>query len=320
MKVLITGATGFIGSFLAGALAAAGHDVACIVRDRSRLKWLEHPGIRTIQADLDKRDSYASELADLDYIFHLAGVTKAASDHEFFHANSECTRRFAETAADSCRRLKRFLHVSSLAAAGPSLDSLPLTEDMQPHPVSAYGKSKLEGENAVLSLRDSMPVTVIRPPAVYGPRDTDFFLVFRAVQNRVFPYWGEGRYSLIYVHDLVSGIITAAEKEKSSGNIYYLADKKIYTNDDILAAMTRVLGRKALRIRLPRAILPAISMLVKKISKKGIINPDKMQEIRFPDWTCDPAKAERDFGFHTSTALEEGFTKTAEWYRKEKWL
>jgi len=320
MKALVTGATGFIGSFLAEALSRKGYEVTCLIRKTSNLKWLNHLRLQYLHADLDDTDSYARKLGAFDYIFHLAGLTKADSARDFYHANAECTQRLVNAATEINPRLKRFLHVSSLAAAGPSIDNRPLNEDAPCAPVSVYGTSKLEGEKAILACRGKLPLTIVRPPAVYGPRDTDFFLVFRAVQNRLFPYWGKSSYSLIYVEDLVQGMIQAAENKEAVDKVYYLADSRIYTNDEILAEMSQTLGRKAFRLKLPRAILPVLSVLLQKIQKKGIINPDKIQEIRYPHWTCDPTRAMKELGFHTETSLGEGFKKTADWYRKEKWL
>lgn len=320
MKVLVTGATGFIGSFLVEALSRKGYEVTCLIRKRSDIKWLSHLRLQYLEGDLADTDSYAGKLGEFEYIFHLAGLTKADSARDFYHANAECTQKLVTAAAEMNPALKRFLHVSSLAAAGPSIDNRPLIEDAPCDPVSVYGKSKLEGERAVLTCRGMLPVTIVRPPAVYGPRDTDFLLVFKAVHNRLFPYWGKSSYSLIYVEDLVQGMILAAEKKEAAEKVYYLADSRIYTNDDILAAMSSALGRKAFRLRLPRSILPALAVLLQKIQKKGIINPDKIQEIRYPHWTCDPARAMKELGFHTETPLREGFNITADWYRKEKWL
>jgi nucleoside-diphosphate-sugar epimerase len=320
MKALVTGATGFIGSFLAEALIRKGYEVSCLVRKTSDLKWLKHLRLQYLVADLDDTHSYAKKLAEFEYIYNLAGLTKADSAKDFYHANATCTKKLVTTAAETNPALKRFLHVSSLAAAGPSIDGRPLNEYAPSCPVSAYGKSKLDGEKAVLSCKGMLPITIVRPPAVYGPRDTDFFLVFKAVQNRLFPYWGRSSYSLIYVEDLVQGMILTAEKEEAADKVYYLADSRIYTSDDILTVMSSTLDRKAFRVRLPRFILPALGVLLQKIQKKGIINPDKIQEIRYAHWICDPARAMQELGFHAETSLEQGFMKTADWYRKEKWL
>ena len=320
MKAFVTGATGFIGSFLAEALVRRGYTVTCLIRKTSDLKWIRHLDMDILHADLADSSAYAGRLREFDYIFHVAGLTKADSEKAFFHANAECTRILAAAAAKENPGLKRFLLVSSLAAAGPSLDGVPLTEGAVPLPVSAYGRSKLAGERAALSSAGSMPVTVIRPPAVFGPRDRDFFLVFKAVQKGVFPYWGKCSYSLIYVEDLVRGLILAAEKSEAVGKTYFLADSRIYSNDDIWQALSASVGRNAVRLRLPRSALPVLAAVIQKFQKKGIINADKMQEIRFPHWTCDPESAGKDLGFFTETTLGEGFSKTIDWYRKETWL
>jgi nucleoside-diphosphate-sugar epimerase len=320
MKALVTGATGFIGSLLAETLLRRDYEVTCLVRKSSDLRWIRHVPVEFLYADLEDAGSYAAQLGRFDYIFHVAGLTKAGSEKAFFHGNAECTRLLATAAAGANTKLKRFLLVSSLAAAGPSFDGNPLTEEADPRPVSAYGRSKLEGERAVKACGESMPVTVIRPPAVYGPRDRDFFLVFKAVRQGFFPYWGKCFYSLIYVGDLVNGLILAAEKDEAAGKTYYLADPIIYSNDDLRQALSAAYGRKAFRLRLPRSILPLLAVIIQKFQKKGIINADKIREIRFPHWTCDPAKAVKELGFCTEMPLGEGLAITADWYRKEKWL
>ncbi|HYQ48684.1 MAG TPA: NAD-dependent epimerase/dehydratase family protein [Thermodesulfovibrionales bacterium] len=320
MNVLVTGASGFVGSFLAEALLRKGYAVTCLVRGTSDRRWIEHLALDVLCADLADRDAYAGKLGHFDYIYHVAGLTKANSEREFFHVNAECTRILASAAAKENQKLKRFVLVSSLAAAGPSRDGIPLTEAMTPRPVSAYGRSKLEAERATLASAGSMPVTVVRPPAVYGPRDRDFFLVFKAVQSGVFPYWGKCSYSLIYIDDLVRGLILSAENSEAAGKTYYLADRRIYSNDDILHALIAAVGRKAIRLRLPRSVLPLVAAFIQKFQKKGIINADKMQEIRYPNWTCDPGMAGKELGFYSEMTLEKGFSITTGWYRKEKWL
>ena len=320
MNVLVTGAPGFIGSFLVEELVRQGYAVTCLVKKTSDLRWIRHLDLDYLFADLADRPSYARRLRDFDIIFHVAGRTKAESEKDFFHTNAECTRLLVSAAAEEQPKLQRFLFVSSLAAAGPSRDGRPLTEAAPPRPVSAYGRSKLAGEEAATACGDIIPVTVVRPPAVYGPRDRDFFLLFRAVQLGVFPSWGRCSYSLIYVEDLVRGLIRAAETGEAAGRTYYLADRSIYSNDDIRGALSAAVGRRTVRLRLPRPLLPLFAAVIKKIGKKGIMNADKIQEIRFPHWTCDPQRAVQELGFRTETSLKDGFAYTTDWYRKEKWL
>lgn len=320
MKALVTGATGFIGSYLAEALLKRGYEVTCIARSSSNLKWIEDLDLKYISCDLADIDSRAGQLKGFDYIFHLAGRTKAAAESEFFLANAVCTAKLAKIAAESTSGLKRFVYISSLAAAGPSIDGVPLTEDCEPAPVSFYGKSKLEGEKAVLRYRGDMPVTILRPSAVYGPRDADFLVMFRMIKRGISPYWGEGRYSMLYVEDLVRGIILSAEKRESEDKTFFLSDEMVYTNGEIVGAISAALQTKPLRIRLPLSVMPFFAFLGEKISKKSIINSDKIRELRFSDWTCDAGKARSELGFRSRTTLREGVKWTADWYKIHRWL
>lgn len=319
MKALVTGAAGFIGSYLAEGLLKKGYGVTCLTRPTSDLKWIEHLGVDHIRADLAEPSSFSNAIAGFDLIVHAAGATKAGSEGEFFKANERCTFNLLQAAA-AHTGLKRFVYLSSLAAVGPSKDGRPVTEETAPDPVSEYGRSKLAGERAVLGFADRIPVTIIRPPAVYGPRDTDFYQVFRMVRRGVFPYWGLCRYSLLYVDDLVRGVIAAAEVPGAEGKTFFLSDEVFYSNDDIACEIADALGTKAMKIRLPRSLLPAVAFFGQKISKKGIINRDRMRDFRFSNWTCDGGRARGQLGFRTSTKLREGIKWTADWYRIHRWL
>ncbi|MEJ2695634.1 MAG: NAD-dependent epimerase/dehydratase family protein [Candidatus Sulfobium sp.] len=287
MKALVTGATGFIGSYLAEALLRRGYEVTCIARSTSDLKWIEHLDLKYISCDLADIDSCAGQIKDFDFIFHLAGLTKAKTESEFFSANAVCTAKLAKIAAERNVGLRRFVYVSSLAAAGPSSDGVPLKEDCEPMPVSFYGKSKLEGEKAVLRHCGEMPVTVIRPSAVYGPRDADFLVMFRMVKRGIFPY---------------------------------LSDEMVYTNGEIIKGISEALETKPIKIRLPLPLVPFFAFLGEKINKKSIINSDKVRELRFSNWTCDVGKARRELGFGSKTTLTEGVKWTADWYKIHRWL
>lgn len=324
MKALVTGAAGFIGSCLTEELIRKGFDVTCLVRPTSNLKWIEHSGASRIFCDLIDVKSCQERLRGFDYVFHLAGLTKAVSEKDFFTANVDCTRNLLQAVLHNQERgeykIKRFIYLSSLAAAGPSLDGTPVREDSAPQPVSAYGRSKLGAERVVWEFRGSLPVTIIRPPAVYGPRDTDFLVMFRIINKGLFPHWGRCYYSMLYVEDLVNGILLAAVRDKAEGELFHLSDNNVYTNEDIAHEIMSALGKKALEIRLPVSLMPVVAFIGEKISKKGIINSDKAKELRYPNWTCDSGKALREFGFRPKTTLREGMKWTAEWYRIHRWL
>jgi len=320
MRALVTGATGFIGSHLAGALIKRGYQVSCITRGSSDLRWLAGLDIEFINADLADAGSYRERLPQFDYIFHLAGLTKAVREEDFFSVNYGCTASLLDAVDASNHRLQRFVFVSSLAAAGPGTDGRPVDESTPPHPVSAYGRSKLKAEEAVIKYGGRIPYTIIRPPAVFGPRDTDFLMMFRLISRGIFPYWGLSTYSMLYVADLVEGILSAAENSAAGGKTYFLSDHMVYTNEDIAREIGASLGKKAVRIRVPRIIFPLLGLIGQKIDKKGIINRDRINDFSYTNWTCDSGRAERELGVRPKTMLREGIKWTADWYRTHQWL
>ncbi len=320
MKALVTGAAGFIGSHLVEALIKRGYEVTCIARETSDRRWIEHLDIGYITCDLADIDSRSWKIKGFDYVFHLAGVTKALSEKDYFLANAVNTGKLVEAAARDNQKMRRFLYLSSLAAIGPSRGSTPVREDSTPAPVSAYGRSKLEGEKAVRAFEDRIPITIVRPPAVYGPRDTDFFLMFKMIKKGIFPYWGKCYYSLLYVDDLVQGIIASAEKQEAEGRTFFLTDETVYTNEEIAGEICSALGSRALKIRMPRSFLSLLAFFGQKIDKKGIINTDRIRDFQYSRWTCDGGKARNELGFKSITTLREGIKWTADWYKIHRWI
>ncbi len=320
MKALVTGATGFIGSHLTEALIKKGYEVTCLSRKTSRLGWIEHLKLDYICCDLAEIESCAEKLRGFDYVFHVAGLTKATDEKDFFYANAECTSGLLKVIAENTPGLKRFIYISSLAAVGPSLDGDPVDETSLPRPVSAYGKSKLKAEEAVKSYRDSILSTIIRPPAVFGPRDTDFLVMFRMIRKGIFPYWGKCSYSMLYIEDLVQGIILAAENSTAAGKTFFLAHNMVYSNEDIAREISEALRVKPVRIRLPRSLFPILGFIGQKFDKKGIINRDRLIDFGFTNWTCRTDMAEKELGFTAKTELREGIKWTADWYKTNQWL
>lgn len=320
MKALVTGATGFIGSHLVEELVKKGYDVTCLVRKTSSLKWIDGLKVNLVYGDCEE-GSLADLPDDIDYVFHLAGITKAEREEDFFCVNARGTENLLKAITARTKRLRRFLYLSSLAAVGPSKDGRPLDETAEPRPVSAYGRSKLEGELITLRYGEELPITIIRPPAVYGPRDRDFFIFFKMLKKGFYPYWGKCYYSMLYVEDLVRGMILVAESEDAVGKTYFLSDGEIYTNDEIVSEIVRILNSKVLRVRVPLSVFSVLlgfgSMLKKGTS---IINRDKLREIRFSHWLCDSTRAVRETGFSPKVRIKEGIKWTADWYRIHQWI
>jgi nucleoside-diphosphate-sugar epimerase len=320
MKALLTGATGFIGSHLCEELLKKGHEVTCLVRDTSKPKWIESLDVRFIKGDCLDVGSLTGAGRSFDYVFHLAGLTKSSSKDEFHEVNARGTENLLQVVAQKNPHMKRFIYMSSLSASGPSRDGAPLNEEAVPMPVSHYGRSKLEGEKRVLHYSDRIPVTILRPPAVFGPRDRDFFVFFKLIHKGVFPEWGKCYYSLLYIDDLVQGIILSAESETAEGKTYFLSSGRAFSGEEIASEIASALHVRITRMRVPKFVMPFFAFIGERVNARGIINRDNMRELNFSHWICDPKKAKEEIGFTPKVNLKEGIQWTADWYRIHRWL
>ena len=208
MRALLTGATGFIGSYFAQYLIEKGYQVRCLVRTSSNLRWIADLDVECVYGSLENNGSLKEALADVDYVLHLAGITKGLQEEDFIRHNVDGTKNLLQAVLESGQKFKRFLYVSSQAAAGPSATLQPLDEQSDLHPITPYGRSKLQAEQLVHSLSGHVPYTIVRPPAVYGPRDTDVLQFFKTVKMGLLPKLnGHDQYaSIIHVKDLVRGL------------------------------------------------------------------------------------------------------------------
>jgi nucleoside-diphosphate-sugar epimerase len=320
MKALVTGATGFIGSHLCENLIRRGYEVTCLVKKTSNLKWIENLDIKLVFGDCTNLESLQNAVNGFDFIFHLAGLTKSCSEKDFFFINTTGTENLMKTVLEKNHKIKRLIYLSSLSATGPSRNGNPLREDSEPSPVSNYGKSKLEGEKAVLKYRNMTPITILRPPAVYGPRDRDLLIFFKMIKSGIFPDWGKSYYSLLYVDDLVQGIILSAEEREAEDKIFFLSDSKFYSGKEIALEISSALNIKITPLKVPKFVMPFFAFLGERITKNSIFNRDKMKELRHSHWICDSIKAREEIGFTTKVGLKEGIKWTADWYRIHRWL
>ena len=320
MNALVTGATGFIGSHLCEELVKRGYNVTCLSRTSSNLKWIESLDVKLTRGDCMDRESLLRVVEGADYIFHLAGITQATSEDDFFCINATGTENLMKAVSERNPHLKRFIYLSSLAAAGPSRDGAPISEDALTAPVSSYGKSKLEGEKAVSRYKQTIPVTILRPPAVYGPRDRDMLVMFKMIKKGIFFDLGKCYYSLLYVDDLVQGIILCAENTKAEDKVYFLSDTQIYTGEEIAMEMASSLGVRAMPLKVPKFAMSFLAFIGEKINKQGIINRDRIKDFKHSHWICDPQKVREEIGFIPKVGLKEGMKWTADWYRIHRWL
>ena len=330
MRVLVTGGSGFLGSYICEVLASEGHTVRALVRPSSDKKFLESltaGAVEFVTGSIENVDSLDKAVIGVDGIIHVAGLVKARRPEEFFATNAQGTRNLIEAAQRGAPGLRRFVYVSSLAAVGPSADGKPVLDDAEPHPVTHYGRSKLEGERAVIAAKDRLPVTVIRPPLIYGPRDRETLAFFTSIKNGVLPLVGDGSntLSLVYGKDCAQACVKALTADAPSGRAYFVDDGSVYVWKDALATLERALGKRAfMRIGLPLTVLKvaaAASQLYGKATNTAqMLTLDKVNELRQKHWVCSSEGARADLGWAPTMNWEGGVTATAAWYRAEGWL
>jgi nucleoside-diphosphate-sugar epimerase len=326
MIAFVTGGTGFIGSLLVEQLVQKNWEVYCLVRKTSSLKWLQKLPVQLVQGDLFAEESLAATLAQATHVFHLAGATKGLTSADYFRSNSEATRALLQACAHHAKHIERFVYVSSIAAAGPSREGHHVTEDETPRPISVYGRSKLEGERACAEFANKLPLTIARPPIVYGPRDRDVYEYFKQVRLgvRLRPGRQKRVYSLIHVQDLAAGLITLAQHPRAAGETYFITNPEPVEWVQLGLAIGRALQKRTIQITVPvfvTSIIAALSELAAFIVRKpGLLNFDKVREMRETHWTFSGEKARAQLGFTPSLSLEEGLRQTVEWYRENEWL
>ncbi len=326
MNILITGATGFIGSHLAGRLHRDGHTLRAITRKTSDTKWLRDVPVVFSEGEYGDRRFLREAVAGVDMIYHVAGVTKARTREEYFRGNRDVTRDLLAAVLDSNPAIGRFVHVSSGAAVGPAAPGLPVDESTPFHPITTYGVSKMEAEKECLGVMDKIPVTIVRPPAVYGPRDTDVLEFFRTMSMGIQPLigFGEKFVSLIHVSDLVDGIVMAGEHRGAAGKTYFISGKEYYNWHHVGEVTAGIMGRTPVRIKVPEWCVYAIGAFAQFFAmfgdKPAVLNLEKVRDIVQDAWTFDGSKAARELGFGEKLSLDAGIRQTLEWYRTQGWL
>jgi nucleoside-diphosphate-sugar epimerase len=326
INALVTGASGFIGSHLVEALLARGYRVRVLLRPSSSREWLNNLPIETATGDLFSPAALEEAVKGMDYVYHSAGITKARTADEYYRGNAAGTRNILQAVRQANPSLKRFVQISSQAAVGPSPPAAPVNESALPRPITAYGRSKWEAERECHAVGSEFPITIVRPPAVFGPRDKDIFEFFRTVGMGLQPMVGfaEKEVSLIHVGDLVRGFILAGESQASTGKSYFISSERAYGWREIGDITSRVMGKRVLRLRIPEFAVYGIAVVAEGVArlsgKVALINLEKARDMVQDHWTCDSSAAKRDFGYAQEIPLAEGIASTVAWYREHGWL
>ena len=322
MKAFVTGGTGFVGAHLVQALRARGDQVTCLVRNAAKAQALGWTDVRLVRGDLDDAAALRDGCAGAEVIYHVAGRISARDLDEFMRANRDGTANVLEAAGQGPPR--RFVLVSSLAAAGPTAPGQPIDETRPPSPVTPYGQSKLAAELLVRAMAGSW--TIVRPPTVYGEWDREVLKVFKLARAGLAPVFGDGsqELSVIYAGDLAAALVAAATAPATARRVYYAAHPDVTTSRELVRAIGRAVGRQPRIVPLPgplaRALLWTIGSIAHLAGRATLLSSDKAAEFLAPAWTCRPDALARDAGWRAETDLETGLRRTAAWYRKEGWL
>lgn len=325
-RVLITGASGFVGYHLIEEALKNNLEVFAAVRKSSKTDHLNGFDIQYTYPDFHDVASLKKDIREkqYDYIIHAAGITAARSEQEYNDVNAGYTRNLALAVQESGIHLKKFVLISSLAAVGPlnTLEGI-ITEGTSPHPITAYGRSKLLGEGHLKEFSE-LNYTILRPTGVYGPRDRGIFIFFKQVSKGIEPYIGrvEQQFSFIYVADLAQ----AAIKALYAGNrkTYNLSDGNFYGRYELGHLAKSILNQKTLKFHLPVNFVKFIAYLFQKYcylsNRPAILNIEKLSELIAVNWYCSIAEAKADLGFSPGYNLQSGLIETLNWYRLNKWI
>jgi dihydroflavonol-4-reductase len=332
MKAFVTGGTGFVGSHLVESLLSNPSVEETKVLIRSQEKWLKGLAYSPVHGNLEHIDAIGQHLEGIDVLFHCAALLHAPNLEHFIRANVEATLRLVEMALES--GVHNIVILSSLAAVGPSnADANALTERSPMRPISNYGRSKMmmeEGLQKLVSSTEQNPklsIKILRPPAVYGPRETDIFGLFKALNRRIAPVIGpfkQKNLSLIHVHDLVEGMGKSMHWKTPGVHSYFVGGpENAYSWEEIFMRCSSILGKSFLKIPIPNALLFGIArvseLTAPLVQRYPALNVEKANELS-QNWVCSSEKAKREWDYSPSIGLEAGLANTLDWYKKQGWL
>ena len=337
MKILITGASGFIGSFIVEEALRRGFDTWAAMRRSSKKDFLADPRINFIELDLSSEQRLTEQLRGhaFSYVVHAAGVTKCLNPQDFYRINTEGTKNLVRALMATGTPLKRFVYISSLSIFGAIRERQPyeeIRESDTPRPNTHYGRSKLQAEqwldtlNGGLTAKDGFPYVVLRPTGVYGPRERDYFLMAKSIKQHTDFAVGYRRQDItfVYVEDVVQAVFLACQRGQT-GRKYFLSDGQVYQSATFSKLIRRELGNPWwIRVKAPIWLLRIITFVGDKAAhltgKITALNNDKYHILKQRNWRCDIQPAVKELGYKPQYTLEEGVPITIKWYRDNGWL
>ena len=331
MKILITGASGFIGSFIVEEALKRGFETWAAMRKSSSKAYLQDERIKFIELNLNSKAQLVEQLKgkDFDYVVHAAGVTKCLNKADFHRINTEGTKNLVEALLEVKMPLKRFVFISSLSVFGAIKEKMPydeIRENDTPQPNTAYGKSKLEAEQYLDTIGSRIPYIILRPTGVYGPKEKDYFIMAKSIKQHSDFAVGYQRQDItfVYVTDVVQAVFLALEKGEN-GRKYFLSDGEVYQSTTFSDLIHEELGRPWwIRITAPVWVLRIVTFFGEYVGrmtgKVTALNNDKYNILKQRNWRCDIEPARKELGYDPKVQLAEGVKTTIKWYKDNKWL
>ncbi len=316
-KILVTGASGFLGSHICEALHEAGYEVHALIRSTSSRRWIDYSWLHIHVAELSDRFVLSSVLRSVDAVIHAAGALWG----DYHSVNTDITRIIAEESIKA--GVKKFIYVSSISAGGPSSGPYQRNGDELDTPCTLYGISKKDAEKLLSGMTGNLDITILRYPMIYGPRDTQGLRLFKTFNIFINPSVGvRHRFiSVVYVKDAARAAVAALGSQVKSGNIYNISDGSSNTFNELYRIIGQVWHRWALRIPVPFALIMFGSWFIKNVLKvRTAFNPEQLEMFSNLYWLISPNKAMRDFAWKPETPIREGVRLTLEWYKEVKWL
>jgi nucleoside-diphosphate-sugar epimerase len=318
MRVLVTGASGFVGGAVVRALLERRHEVRALVRHRARATLLTELGVDLAVGDLDDRPALSAAVSGVQAVLHVAGLMAEPLPGDFTRVNVEGTRNVIEAA--EAAGVERLLFVSSVSAVGPSPTGTPLTESQPSSPASAYGRSKADAERLVRAHGERLPYTIVRPPVVYGPGDRKLLPLFKLARFGVLPSAGHGteRVSLVHVRDLAVGMVTALEHPAAARETFFFADPDAPSLHELLRTIGLAAGADVHVVPLPPVAVFGAALLSETLGRlvrrTPMFNSDFIADVIGHSWVCSPDHAREVLGFEAKIGWREGLREAAGWY------
>lgn len=328
MYCAITGANGFVGSHLVDRLVAEGHQVCALVRATSDLQWLKNKPVTLIKGDLDDAQALKQAFTGVSVVFHVAGVVNSLDSDTFFRVNAEGTRKVAEACLEVNPKLSRFVLVSSQSVVGPNPGGTPMNEEIPCRPINLYGKSKLAGEEAARKLMPALPLSIIRPGPIYGPRDREALALIQMAAKGFHVKVGLARRmcNFCHVEDVVTSLMLAATREEALGETFLISDTQNYTVQESGRIMSAALrdGRKSFPLWLPVSVAYAAGAVSGAIGRLRHVTPDlnldRVRMLTARGWAMDTSKAQKLLGYTPQYDLASGVVQTVKWCKEHGWM